>query len=161
MAYGNSAGDNARLLLRTIRGVADFSGRSRRTEVVYYWVACALLSVMLTFSVNSFASFKISIWFGTALQFLLLIPTYALFVRRLHDQNRTGWWGLLLPLSVLLSVPRVLAEVRGDFHAMIAQKFTPIGIASGLMGLAVLVLCFLPATDGPNRYGADPRLEEN
>jgi uncharacterized membrane protein YhaH (DUF805 family) len=160
MAYSDTVGDNARLLSRTIRGVSDFSGRSRRTEVVYYWIASALVGVVLKFSVTTITSFKTALWFGYALRLLLLIPMFALFVRRLHDQDRSGFLGLLLPLSVVLSVPRMLIFVRGDVEAIIAARLSPVAIASGLIGIAILVLCFWPGSDGPNRYGPDPRQEE-
>jgi uncharacterized membrane protein YhaH (DUF805 family) len=160
LAYSDTVGDNAQLLSRTIRGVGDLSGRSRRTEVVYYWIACALVSVVLNFSASFVLSDNAAFWFGYALYLLLLVPMFALFVRRLHDQERSGWLGLLLPISVMLSIPRVLTESRGDVQAIIAQKLTPVAIASGVLGLAILVLCLLPGTDGSNHYGHDPRLDE-
>lgn len=49
MAYLNSIGDNAKLLRRTVTGVTYFSGCSRRTEVIYYWIASALVGVLLNF----------------------------------------------------------------------------------------------------------------
>jgi uncharacterized membrane protein YhaH (DUF805 family) len=160
MAYSETVGDNAKLLTRSIRGVGDLTGRSRRTDVVYYWIASALVGVVLDFSALTVVSLEASLWFGYGLRLLLLIPMFALFVRRLHDQDRSGWWGLLLPLSVALSIPRVLMIVLGDVEAMIAARLSPVTVASGLVGIMVLALCFWPGTDGPNRYGADPRLEE-
>jgi len=128
--------------------------------VIYYWIASALIGVVLNFAVQTAVSFERSLVFSNLLQLLLLVPMFALFVRRVHDQDRSGWWGMLLPLSLLLSIPRVLAELRGDIHAVIAQQTTPVGIMAGLCALAIFVLCFLPGTDGTNRYGADPRLDE-
>jgi uncharacterized membrane protein YhaH (DUF805 family) len=49
LAYQDTTGDNARLLLRTIKGTADFSGRSRRTEVIYLWIAISLACVIIGF----------------------------------------------------------------------------------------------------------------
>jgi uncharacterized membrane protein YhaH (DUF805 family) len=160
MAYSDSIGDNAQLLRRTVTSVTDFSGRSRRTEVIYYWIATALLAVVANFAVGTAVSFQTSLLFGNALQLVLMVPMFALFVRRLHDQDRSGWFGLLLPFSVLLSIPRVLTELHGDVAEIIAQKTTPTGIAAGLCALAVFVLCLLPGSSGANRYGPDPRLEE-
>jgi uncharacterized membrane protein YhaH (DUF805 family) len=160
MAYSDSTGDNAGLLKRTVTAVADFSGRSRRTEVIYYWIATTLVGVVFYFAVSTVASLKASLLFANALQLVLLVPMFALFARRLHDQDRSGWWGLLLPLSVLLGIPDVVAELRGDMAEIIAAKTTPVGLAAGLCGLIVFVLCLLPGTQGANRYGQDPRLEE-
>jgi uncharacterized membrane protein YhaH (DUF805 family) len=160
MTYSDSIGDNAKLLRRTVTGVTDFSGRSRRTEVVYYWIATALVGVVLNFAVSTVMPFGTSLLFSRALQLVLMVPMFALFVRRLHDQDRSGWWGLLLPLSLVLSIPGIVTELRGDVAEIIAQKTTPAAIAAGLCALAVLVLCLLPGTEGTNRFGPDPRLDE-
>ena len=160
MAYSDSSGNNAQLPRRTITGVTNFSGRSRRTEVFYYWVASTLVSVVFNFAMSAVAPLETSLRLGNALHLVLLIPAFALIVRRVHDQNRSGWWGALLPASVLLSVPRIMVEFRGDVHAIIAQKATPVDIISGVFALAVFILCLLPGTEGINRYGSDPRLDE-
>ena len=160
MAYHDSVGDNAQLLRRTVCGLANFSGRSRRTEVLYYWIASALVGATLKFVVSTVVTFETSLFFDNALQLVLIVPMFALYVRRLHDQGKSGWWGFLLPLSLLLSIPGVVSEFRGDGTPMIAQKATPMNITAGLCGLALIVLCLLRGTEGANSYGLDPRLEE-
>jgi len=160
MAYSDTVGDNAYLLKSTIRGTADFTGRSRRTEVIYYWIATILIGVVVGFVRVMLAPFQSMIWFDVLLQLVFVIPMFALFVRRLHDQNRTGWLGLLLPLALVLSIPERLNEVRGDVAAMMAQKTSPIAIALDLLCIAILVLFLWPGTAGPNQFGPDPRLEE-
>lgn len=160
MAYSDSVGDNAELLRRTVIGVTDFAGRSRRTEVIFYWIASALLGVVLNFAMSAVASFETSLLFAYTLRLVLLIPMFALLVRRIHDQNKSGWWGVLLPLSVVLSVPGIITALHGDIQAIIAQKTTPLAIIAGLCALAVIILCVLPGTAGDNQYGPDPRLEE-
>lgn len=160
MAYSDSIGNNAHLLKRTVVGFTDFSGRSRRTEVIYYWIASILLGVTLQFAMTTAASIETSLLFGETLQLVLMVPMFALFVRRLHDQGRSGWWGILLPLSLLLNIPALEAEIHGDLAEIIAQKITPLGISAGICGLAVFVLCLLPETERANRDGPDPRLEE-
>lgn len=160
MAYSNSVGDAARLLRITVTSVTDFAGRSRRTEIAYYWAAITLVSVVLSLAIGTVVSFETSLLFSNALKLVVMVPMFALFVRRLHDQDMSGWWGLLLPASILLSVPRIMAKLHGDVAEIIAQRVTPTGIAASLCGLAVFILCVLPGTHGTNRYGHDPRLEE-
>ena len=51
---------------------------------------------------------------------LLLIPSWAVTVRRLHDTNRSGWWTLLLftgigSLLLLLFVVQEGTEGENDF----------------------------------------------
>jgi len=160
VAYSDTIGDNAYLLKRTLGGIAEFKGRSRRTEVIYYWIATVLISVVVAMVRVTLAGFESTIWLDVVLQLVLVIPMFSLFVRRLHDQNRSGWWGLLLPLALLLSIPEKLNEVRGDLQAMLVQKISVMAISLDLLCLAILVLFLWPGTDGPNRFGSDPRLEE-
>ena len=138
MAYTGSDDENIRLLRRAVFGVVDFTGRSRRTEVVYYWIASALVGVMLSFAASSVMSFRTSLPFSDVIQLTLMVPTFALFVRRLHDQDKSGFWGLILPLSLLLSIPRGLAEIHGDVAEIIAQKTTAMGIAAAFVRLPSL-----------------------
>jgi uncharacterized membrane protein YhaH (DUF805 family) len=160
VAYSDTVGDNARLLKRTILGTADFTGRSRRTEVIYYWIATVLIGVVVGFTRVMLVPFQSMAWFDVLLQLAFVVPMFALFVRRLHDQNRSGWWGLLLPLALALSIPERLNEVRGDVGAILAQKTSLTAIALDLVCIAILVLFLWPGTDGPNQFGPDPRLEK-
>lgn len=159
MAYSDSTGNNRQLLRRTICGTTDFTGRSRRTEVVYYWITSALVGIVVSFAVGTISSFETSVLFVIFLRFLLLVPFFALFVRRLHDQNRSGWWGLLLPLYELLGSLLMFTKMRGNIAAILTQPPAPVSIAAELCALAVLVLCLLPGTDEANRFGPNPRLE--
>jgi uncharacterized membrane protein YhaH (DUF805 family) len=160
MAYTGSNGENIKLLRKTVTGVADFTGRSRRTEVAYYWIASAIVDVVLSFAASSVMSFRTSFLFSGVIKLTLMVPTFALFVRRLHDQNKSGICGLLLPLSLLLSIPRGLAEIHGDFAEIIAQNTTAMSMAADLCSIAVLVLSLWRGTHDVNRYGPDPRLDE-
>ena len=160
MTYSDSVGDNAKLIRKTVTSLSVFGGRSRRLEVIYYWIASTLVGVVLSFVIMTVAPLGASPLMGDALRFILLVPLFALFVRRLHDQNKSGWWGLLMPLSLLLGIPKIMSEMRGDITEIVAYKTTPLGIAAVLCSLAVFVLCLWQGTDGENRYGPDPRLEE-
>ena len=94
---------NAHLLLKTIRGTFDFTGRSRRTELGWWWLAFVLVSLVsgqLSFAglLSPHASFIAD----RLIALMFTVPLFALFARRAHDQNRTGWWTLLLiPFFVL------------------------------------------------------------
>lgn len=62
----------------------------------------------------------------SVLGLVFLIPTLAVFVRRLHDAGRSGWWWLAL----------VFLPVIGQ--------------------ILVLIFPFLDSTPGPNRWGPPP-----
>ena len=91
----------------------DFNGRASRSE--YWWFA--LLGFGLSF---------IPV-IGWILRLVILLPSLAVQVRRLHDMDRSAWWLLLL-------VPPI----------------TIIGV------IVLLIMSIFPGTPGPNRYGPDP-----
>ena len=99
-----------------------FSGRARRKE---YW-----LFYFFNFIVGCFIGFidalynlvpDESLLIG-CYTLLLIIPSWAVTVRRLHDTNRSGWWTLLLftgigSLLLLLFVVQEGTEGENDFGA--------------------------------------------
>ncbi len=70
---------------------ATFSGRSRRSE--YWWFVLFNLLVNLVAAGIDGALGTNFIRFVVALA--LLLPGLAVFVRRMHDTGRSGWWILL------------------------------------------------------------------
>ena len=81
--------------LEALKKYAVFSGRARRMEYWYFVLfnlivafVLALIDTLLgtTTGVSSFG--LLSGIYSLA----VLIPTLALWVRRLHDIDRTGWW---------------------------------------------------------------------
>jgi len=69
-----------------------------------------------------------------------LLALLWLAIRRLHDQDRSGWLGALNWGAVVLALPAT---------GTLAQKLLILAV--------VLAPLFLPPTVGPNRHGADPR----
>ncbi|WP_291077698.1 DUF805 domain-containing protein [Hyphomonas sp.] len=121
----------------------DFQGRSRRSE--YWWVVLfnlivSLVLVGLAFALGgNFESGELSpiamILFAVFGLYMLaiILPSIALFVRRLHDINQTGW--IYLGLVVASLIP---------FIGFIAS-------------IAMIVIACIPGTVGPNKYGPDPK----
>ncbi|MBQ5840527.1 MAG: DUF805 domain-containing protein [Clostridia bacterium] len=80
--------------VNVLRKYADFSGRARRYE---YWMFC-LANIIIGFILGLLP------FVGTVLSALyslvVLIPSLALCVRRLHDIGKSGWYYFigLIPL---------------------------------------------------------------
>ena len=139
-------------MLMPLRRYADFSGRSRRME---YWMfvlflmvatmAVAVVEVLLGIEAALAGAGPLSL----VLSLALFVPSIAVGVRRLHDTNRSGWW-LLSPL------PGYAVFVAG-----IATAELPVvaigGFAALALSLALLIFMCLPGTEGPNRFGPDPK----
>jgi uncharacterized membrane protein YhaH (DUF805 family) len=84
-----------------------FSGRASRSEY-WYWVLFLILGRFVTriLAVIIFPSSTLVIApraLESLLSLILLIPTFAVAVRRLHDVDRTGWW-LLLYFTIIGTV---------------------------------------------------------
>jgi uncharacterized membrane protein YhaH (DUF805 family) len=131
----------------------DFSGRSRRLEfwmfallnlIVYTVIGIAFLGTGsalqdLEAGTSNDPSTAYSVIFGgVGMLFLLwgvivLIPSIAVSVRRLHDRDMTGWW--YLGFIILSGIPLI----------------------GFVVAIAFIVIMALPGTPGPNKYGPSPK----
>lgn len=136
---------------------ADFRGRSRRKEFWAFMLLNALVYTLLLaimfgtgFSAASLAgvdpgnpfSIYASLFNGTGLLLVVwglavLVPNIAVTVRRLHDRDLSGWWYLGLFVAGLIPVINFLS------------------------GIAFFVVMCLKGTNGPNRFGPDPKNPTN
>jgi uncharacterized membrane protein YhaH (DUF805 family) len=110
--------------IRPLRRYADFQGRSSRAEYWWFftlqWILMMLLVFFAVFIAGGtqpgdtnplFGAFIIPVLIGFS---AVLIPNIAVQVRRLHDQDRSGWMILLFIIPYvggLLSI--VFMCIRG------------------------------------------------
>ena len=87
-----SPGEAVRSVLTT--NYAHFSGRASRSEYWWWWLVYFVVYVVVAFVLA--LSRSTALWAVVALAgLLLIIPSLAVFVRRLHDVGRSGWWWLI------------------------------------------------------------------
>jgi uncharacterized membrane protein YhaH (DUF805 family) len=144
----------------------EFSGRSRRSE--YWWFMIFTVVVMMVLLLGMFGAefdtlqgiMNVSLEdglipalndVGPAFWLLLvllatfglvsIIPSISLQIRRLHDLGVSGWWylGYMLSGAVIPEIPQVGEALNG------------------VMTLGWYAWMFFPGTQGPNRYGDDPK----
>jgi len=90
--------------LEALRKYAVFDGRARRMEYWMFVLINCLIIVVLSVvdTVVGLFSLGNSVGALTGLYWLVvLVPSVAVTVRRLHDTDRSGWWALLALLPVL------------------------------------------------------------
>lgn len=91
--------------MKCMRKYVDFSGRARRKEYWYFYLfqiivgfGLGVIAAILDLSEDGFNGIM-------ALMYLvLLLPNLSVFVRRLHDVNRSGWW-IFISLTIIGIIP--------------------------------------------------------
>ena len=148
-----------RSVVRTVYRAADFDGRSRAVDVVYYWLAAMVAALLISWP-TGFLPWDME-WFAErGIDVLLGLPIFALFARRLHDQGFSAWWTLALvpfPAINLYQSYRVVFAVRNPSWLYESDPLDAWSAWLLAAMLVVLVLFLRPGARGPNRYGPDPR----
>jgi uncharacterized membrane protein YhaH (DUF805 family) len=97
------------------RRYVDFNGRSSRSEYWYFFLFSLIFGLVLSVAhlialaagggANSTATAFTVITYLVDLAFF--IPSLAVFVRRMHDTDRSGWW-YLLGFTVIGAIPLII-----------------------------------------------------
>lgn len=109
---------------------ATFSGRARRAEFWYWFLAIILAEIVLGIIGGVLASVSdslsmVSMLLLAVLVIAIIVPTLAVTVRRLHDTGRSGWWWF-------------------------------IGAVPAIGPILLIVWYCTPGTPGSNAFGLDP-----
>lgn len=77
---------------------ALFRGRASRSEFWWWYLASAIVEIVLQVLVRVSGAFNIlALIYGLA----VIVPQIAIAARRLHDTNRSGWWQLLALIPIV------------------------------------------------------------
>jgi uncharacterized membrane protein YhaH (DUF805 family) len=161
-----------RLAFRPFIDAFVFQGRSTRSEVASFWLLGMIVTAFRLSVDNPSVGVRIA---GLIWTLVWSWPWIPLFVRRLHDQDRTGRWAWLSGVLVLVAVAGLWIAPAGNgpgisvdltfFRASRQIAWTPVTIAmtiaTAAVIFAILVLFILRGTSGANRYGPDPRLDQD
>lgn len=102
----------------------NFEGRARRSEYWYFTLVnlIIVLGIYAIGAIGLLADIEILlILTGTvmfAFAILLIIPSIAVAIRRLHDTNKSGWWYLigLIPFGGIVLLIFYCTEGDGDLN---------------------------------------------
>ncbi|WP_291147757.1 DUF805 domain-containing protein [Flavobacterium sp. UBA7680] len=98
---------------------ANFKGRAMRSEYWYYTLASIIIAILL-FTIDTFAGLTYGAGQAGVLRslysLLVLIPGFAVLVRRLHDVGKSGWFFLIvfIPLAGVIWLLIVLCTEGED-----------------------------------------------
>ncbi|MBH5323308.1 DUF805 domain-containing protein [Erythrobacter sp. JGD-13] len=118
-------------MVMPLKRYAEFHGRSSRSE--YWWFQLAVIVAMFGLVVvaggiigeGSFGIIALA-WLG------VLIPSFAVTVRRLHDSGLSGTWLIGLIIGSIIPIVNFLTII------------------------VWFILMVLPGNQGQNRFGPDP-----
>lgn len=84
--------------LKVLRNYFGFKGRARRKEYWYFFLFNTIIAIVLSFADLVFKTEVTAQGTGmisSIYSLLILIPSIAVGVRRLHDLDKSGWWMLI------------------------------------------------------------------
>jgi len=86
------------------RNYKNFKGRASRAQY-WWWTLFTLIANILVSSISQSL--------GNFLSLVILLPTIAITIRRMHDTDHVGWWMLFPIVNLVLSLRRgTLSENR-------------------------------------------------
>lgn len=169
------------IMFRPLIRYADFKGRASRSE---YWLFAVLqgfwYALLIGLAMGSMGqgdtdngTVGVTVAFSLIVLSIaaLIVPNYAVLVRRLHDSGRGAIWLCLMLPSVLSSVMTIgtiftafsAVGMGASREAFVGTALAGLG-AAGLLSiigmvcqLVLFVLTLLPGTRGENGFGPDPR----
>ena len=96
----------------------DFSGRATRSEFWYFY-----LFIFLTYIIFLILLIGVSLhflWIWTVFGIGIIIPSFAVTARRLHDVNKSGWLQLIpFPSAVLMDLLEKTNEVMSGLFVLV------------------------------------------
>lgn len=148
-------------IITCFKKYTTLAGRATRSEYWYFFLFTALGSAAFTFLDIGVLNKKSDYDFlplSAVFSLIVIIPSYTVACRRLHDLNYSGWW-VLAPIGAFSFITAVMfislevARRNTDLLAIIV-------LVSLLSYAAVIVISIWilvqRGTVGPNRFGDDP-----
>lgn len=159
MGFGEAVG-------RVFSRYASFSGRARRAEY-WWWILFTVLAGTLA-NVVDVILFP-GVWpdngpVSLVLALVMLLPSLAVLVRRLHDSGRSGWWVgsfflFLIPLIVVIVSVAAGASLSGSDAEVSDALAVVVGggvILSVIWTILLFIWSLMRSQPGTNRYGPSP-----
>lgn len=96
------------------RKYADFKTRARRSEYWYFALFNAVFILLLSLldTMSGFGSEETLGIFGGLYSLVVVIPSLAVCVRRLHDIGKSGWWIFIAMVPFIGAIVLLLFAIR-------------------------------------------------
>ena len=136
--------------LKVLRNYAGFDGRARRKE---FWMFF-LINLIINYALM-FIGFKINMPFlSTIYAFAILIPYIAVWIRRMHDVGKSGWY-LLIPIyNIVLAATATYPNIKNTLIVFTCNPHSirnPV-LISGIRPFGVTWFCKCNLVASPNAF---------
>ena len=139
-----------------------FSGRATRAEY-WWWLLFTVLAGIVLNVVDTLTDAMGMV--GFLFELAILVPSFALGARRLHDINRTGWWLLWFlgsfPMAAIGGGILLVSFFLLDNFLILTVLGFAMAIGFGILGIigviVLIVWAIKQGDEGLNKYGPDPR----
>jgi uncharacterized membrane protein YhaH (DUF805 family) len=82
----------------------DFNGRARRSEYWYFFLINFIVSQGLAYAnVLLFNGLALIGWIVMLINLVILVPSIAVAIRRMHDVGKSGWYVLIPIYNIILA----------------------------------------------------------
>lgn len=128
----------------------DFNGRANRREFIFFHLIAFLVAVLgIWVYIKMGLSLILSPYIvKTIIILALVLPSYSVTVRRLHDVNLSGWWAVA-PFGM-----GVLIVALISLHVNVVSIYGLLAIVARLLQLGLfIVTVFVPGSKEENDYG--------
>ncbi|MDB4607808.1 DUF805 domain-containing protein [bacterium] len=104
--------------LKALKNYANFSGRARRKEYWLFtlWNIVIYFVLLILGAMGGFLPEGAEVALGGLYMLAVFIPGLAVFVRRMHDTGRSGWWFLLnfVPFGAIVVIVFLAQDSNPD-----------------------------------------------
>lgn len=146
--------------LKVLKNYAVFSGRARRKEYWMFILFNLIFSIVANIIDYIFGTRNIVLTYGLfsgLYTLVVLIPSLAVAVRRLHDVGKSGWF------MIFILVPLLLFSYFAGAYPSDPSLLAPMGITAVIFfGIAIWMLVLF-CTEGEvndNKWGPNPKNSE-
>ncbi|MDE6715994.1 MAG: DUF805 domain-containing protein [Muribaculaceae bacterium] len=131
----------------------NFNGRARRSEFWYFALFTTIIGMLMSIIIN-FGSIGIII--SLVVNLALLLPSFGVAFRRLHDINKSGWYigALYILLAVFLGLDGLYLSTDSNIYLILMCVILILLI---IYGIIMLVWYCKDSDPLPNQYGPSPK----
>ncbi|MFK4131915.1 DUF805 domain-containing protein [Pseudomonas luteola] len=132
----------------------DFHGRARRMEYWMFWLISILISLGLGIVEGFLGTPQIM---GQMFSLLIMIPSVAVAVRRMHDVNKSGWYVFFSYFSSIALI--LLISVTKTPHSA-GMSLLLLSASLGVLAYNIYYVMLLckKGEEKENRFGIDPKM---